>query len=159
MSDPSRDFGLTAPERKAVRDHVPWGRPLRDGSATDPSGKPIDLVAHVIDNRERLVLKPAHSYGGLDVQLGWRLDQGAWESAVADALEDDFVVQERIELHRRSYPTLDPEAPRQDFFEDTDPFLFDGRPAGILSRLSPGEITNVHAGGGVVPTFVIEDRD
>lgn len=43
-------------------------------------------------------------------------------------------------------------------YEDTDPFLFEGRLGGVLSRLSPTEITNVHAGGSVVPTFVIQPR-
>ncbi|MGI9557239.1 MAG: hypothetical protein ACR2N5_04780 [Solirubrobacterales bacterium] len=158
ISDPDQDFGLTAAERRAVREHVPWGRPLRDGDTTDASGKTVDLVAHVLKNRERLVVKPAHSYGGLDVQLGWRQDQSQWENTISDALEGDFVVQQRVELHRRSYPTLDAADRRQEFFEDTDPFLFEGRLGGMLSRLSPGEITNVHAGGGVVPTFVVEPR-
>jgi hypothetical protein len=103
------------------------------------------------------VLKPAHGFGGRGVVLGWRVDAAAWRAAVEDGLRDGAVVQARVEEHRMPYPELAPGLPERRYYEDADPFLFDGRLAAVLTRLSEAEITNVrpHAGGGVVPTFVL----
>jgi hypothetical protein len=40
---------------------------------------------------------------------------------------------------------------------DVDPYVFDGRPFGCLTRLSSSALLNVTAGAGsVVPTYVVE---
>ena len=40
---------------------------------------------------------------------------------------------------------------------DLDPYLFEGRPSGCLTRLSSSALLNVTAGAGsVVPTYVVE---
>jgi hypothetical protein len=158
LTDPSRDFGFSAAEREAIRAHVPWTRRLVDGRTADPDGSEVDLVSHVRENREHLVLKPSHDYGGHGVRLGWREDDAAWEGAVARALEEDYIVQRRVRLHREEYPTMEGGESRERYFEDTDPFVFDGRVRGMLARLSPSEITNVHAAGSVVASFVVAPR-
>ncbi|HYM67713.1 MAG TPA: hypothetical protein VEW68_10510, partial [Patescibacteria group bacterium] len=44
-----------------------------------------------------------------------------------------------------------------DLAVDLDPYLFDGRAAGFLTRVSAAALLNVTAGAGsIVPTFVIE---
>ena len=109
-------------------------------------------------HRRHLVLKPSHDFGGHGVHLGWRTDDAAWDAAIAEAIEADYIVQHRVELHREEYPTLDGAGARATYYEDTDPFVFDGTAAGMLTRLSPDEITNVHASGGVVASFVVSER-
>ncbi len=155
MTDPEFEARLDARERAAVRDHVPWSRPVRAGRTTDRDGSEVDLVEHVLAERERLVLKPAHEYGGRGVTLGWRTDDRAWAAALAAAIEGDFIVQARVELHRRSFPSLEEAGAERSFYEDTDPFSFRGRLGGFLTRLSPSEITNVHAGGGLTASVAI----
>ncbi|MBK5115377.1 MAG: hypothetical protein JJE23_00505 [Thermoleophilia bacterium] len=158
MTDPSHDFGFAAAERAAVRDHVPWGRQLAEGRTSDAHGRRVDLVEHVLADREHLVLKPAHEFGGQGVLLGWHQDPGAWRAAVEAGLAADYIVQRRVPLHRADYPTLDAPGSRRSYFEDTDPFAFQGRVGGMLTRLSRGEITNVHEGGSVVASFAIAER-
>jgi hypothetical protein len=155
MTDPEHDFGFDGPEREAIRDHVPWGRPVADGRTTDHDGNSVDLVEHLVADREHLVLKPSHDFGGHGVTLGWRTDEAGWRRAIEDALAADFIVQRRVPLHHREYPLMEPLGERRAYYEDTDPFLFAGAASGFLTRLSPGEITNVHAEGSVAPTFVI----
>src|SRR3712207_6901224 len=41
---------------------------------------------------------------------------------------------------------------------DLDPLLFNGVVGSAFTRLSSNELANVTAGGGMVPTFIIEDR-
>jgi hypothetical protein len=155
MTDPGHDFGFDAGEREAVREHVPWGRPVVDGHTTDEGGERVDLVEHLVAERERMVLKPSHDFGGHGVTLGWRTDEAAWRTAIDDALAADFIAQRRVALHHREYPLMEPLGERRAYYEDTDPFLFAGVSGGFLTRLSPDEITNVHADGSVAPTFVV----
>lgn len=159
MSDPAHEFGFDAAERAVIRDHVPWGRLLVDGRTTDAHGREVDLIEHVLAEREHLVLKPAHEFGGRGVRLGWREDEGGWRRSVEEAVEADYIVQRRVPLHHADYPTMEAPGSRLTYFEDTDPFLFGGRAGGVLTRLSLDEITNVHVGGSVVASFAVEPLD
>ncbi|HEX8752480.1 MAG TPA: hypothetical protein VF731_03610 [Solirubrobacterales bacterium] len=155
LSDPELDFGFSAAERAAIAAQVPWTRRVVEGRTTGPHGENVDLVAHLLEQRPDLVLKPAHGFGGHDVVLGWHQDDAAWEAALATALEADFVVQRRIEMQQENYPAMEPGAPARAFYEDTDPFLFGGATGGLLTRLGTSEITNVHAAGSVCASFVV----
>jgi hypothetical protein len=158
LTDPEQDFGFSAAEREAIRDHVPWARPVADGPTTDPAGKRVDLVEHLREQRQHLVLKPAHDFGGHGVALGWREDDSAWERAIEVALEADFIAQRRVELQREEYPSMEPGAPARRLYEDTDPFMFRGEFGGLLTRLGASEITNVHADGSVCASVALAPR-
>ena len=158
LTDPEQDFGFTAAERTAIRAHVPWTRQVRDGKSTDPAGAQVELLPYLAEHRERLVIKPTHEYGGHGVCLGWRMSAEEWEREIADALKGDCVAQRRVELRREEYPTMEAPGARELYYEDTDPYLFRGRLGGLLTRLSPSELTNVHANGSVVASFAIEPR-
>ncbi|MGH2962795.1 MAG: hypothetical protein ACRDL3_11485 [Solirubrobacterales bacterium] len=159
LTDPGYDFGFNGAERTAIREHVPWTRQVFDGKTTDAHGNEVDLVEHVAENRERLVLKPTHDFGGHGMRLGWDESEESWRDAIANALDTDYIAQHRVELRREEYPTMDAPGAHTLYCEDTDPFLFRGRLGGLLTRLSPGELTNVHAEGSVVASFAIEPRD
>jgi len=158
LTDPAHDFGFSAAERRAIREHVPWARPVREGATTDPDGESVDLVEYLRAHRRELVLKPAHGYGGHGVELGWRHDDSGWERAIGVALEADFVAQHRVELQREEYPTLEPGAPGRLFYEDTDPFMFRGEFGGLLTRLAGSEVTNLHADGSVCASVAVSPR-
>jgi hypothetical protein len=158
LTDPRYEFGFDAAERAAIRAHVPWARPVRDGRTTDPDGEEIDLVDYLRRQRRRLVLKPAHDFGGHGVTLGWREDDSSWEREIETALAADFVVQQRVELQREEYPAMAPGAPLCRLYEDTDPFMFRGEFGGMLTRLGTSEITNVHADGSVCATVAVSSR-
>ena len=158
LTDPGYDFGFTRAEHTAIREHVPWTRQVFDGRTTDEHDSEVDLVEHLVENRKRLVLKPTHDFGGHGVRLGWEEDEERWRDAITEALNTDYIAQRRVELRREEYPTMEARGARRLYYEDTDPFLFRGRVGGLLTRLSPGELTNVHAEGSVVPSFAIEPR-
>ena len=158
LTDGSHDFGFTKEEAAAIRAHVPWGRVLREGHSTDAEGNRVDLVEHVRSRKDDLVLKPAHAAGGKGVRLGWMCDGSEWDEAVREALERDFVVQEKVGATREEYPLLEEGFPLREFFEDTDPFHFPGGYSALFCRISTAEITNVAQGGSIVPTFVIDAR-
>ena len=158
LTDPGYEFGFTAEERAAIHGHVPWTRQVFEGKTTDRHGAEVDLVEHLLEYRERLVLKPSHDFGGHGVHLGWRHTDDEWRDAIQTALDTDYIAQHRVELRREEYPTMLGPGDRRPYYEDTDPYLFRGSVGGVLTRLSPGELTNVHAEGSVVPSFAIEPR-
>jgi hypothetical protein len=67
------------------------------------------------------------------------------------------VVQERIPVRREVFPMFD--APggvtMRDMLVDFAPYLFRGRMAGYLTRLSATGLANVTSGGGQVPAFIV----
>jgi hypothetical protein len=148
---------FTEAERAAIATHVPWTRRVREGHATR-EGRTIDLPGHVRANRERLVMKPNDEYGGKGVYIGWEMSQADWEAALAEALRGSYVVQEKVDLQRETFPELSPELRFRDLVVDLDPFVFEGEVEGFLTRLSGTSLANVTSGGGQVPAFLVEPR-
>jgi hypothetical protein len=142
---------------RAIARHIPWTRKLREGPTTRAGRAIADLVEYVRDHRGELVLKPNDEYGGKGVVLGWTVDQPAWESAIASGLEQSTVVQEAIPVPKDVFPILLEGIEFMELSYDTDPYLFEGHPRGVMTRLSSSALLNVTAGAGsLVPTYVIE---
>ncbi len=155
LSDPDTDLHLDEEEQEVVRSNLPWTRLMHEHRTTDPTGQSVDLVPWVKEHKDELVLKPSHDFGAHGVSLGWTCSLAEWENAAQAALESEFIVQQRVPLRREFYPTAEKGMPDAPFFEDIDPFIFAGRFAGILVRLSPTEITNVHSGGSIASPFLL----
>jgi hypothetical protein len=69
------------------------------------------------------------------------------------------VVQQRIAVRREVFPVRTPNGiEMRDMLVDFAPYLFRGRMAGCLTRLSSTGLANVTSGGGQVPSFVVDPR-
>lgn len=157
LTDDDTQALLTEEERAAVAAHVPWTRRVLEGKAVR-EGVKVDLPAFILVNRERLVMKPNDEYGGKGVFIGWEMSDTDWRAALAEALRGSYVVQERVEVARQTFPELAPDLQFRDFIVDLDPFLFQGEVEGFLTRLSGTSLANVSSGGGQVPAFLAEPK-
>jgi uncharacterized circularly permuted ATP-grasp superfamily protein len=157
LTDDDIQAQLTDAERAAVATHVPWTRRVLEGRTTR-EGESVDLPQYILQNREHLVMKPNDEYGGKGVFIGWETSDADWRAALADALRASYVVQEKVEVGRQSFPELAPDLHFRDFIVDLDPFLFQGEVEGFLTRLSGTSLANVSSGGGQVPAFLVEPR-
>jgi uncharacterized circularly permuted ATP-grasp superfamily protein len=148
-------------ELEAVNAHVPWTRTFRE-EKTFYNGEEIDLVAWTRANSSKLVLKPNDDYGGHGIYIGWNSDEHEWDRAIQEALENgDYLVQERVQTSKEFFPYVD-EAGMIHHVEqlvDLDPLLFGGKVGSAFTRLSSSELANVTAGGGMVPTFIISEKE
>ncbi len=147
---------LSPEERALVARVVPWTRRVEE-RRTRKDGREIDLVPWVLEHREELVMKPAHEYGGRAVLLGWETDAPGWHAAVDAALDGAWVVQQRVEIPEEPFPVF--EDGRLDFVPlkvNTNPFYVLGEPAGAVTRTSRDDVVSVSAGGGSVPTFIVD---
>ncbi len=150
-------------EREMIRKHVPWTRVMAD-VRTAHYGDPIELVTFVRREREQLVLKPSDEYGGTGVTLGWETDEAGWDAAIGKAISASggaWIVQERIPVRREVYPWVKPDGSVEfrDMLVDFAPYLFRGKLAGFLTRLSATGLANVTSGGGQVPAFRVSAKN
>ena len=147
---------LSDEERAFVARVVPWTRRVAE-RRTARDGRDVDLIPHVLQEREGLVLKPAHGYGGASVYVGSETASSDWEKAVRAALAGPWVVQERVEIPEESFPVVENGGLAfRSFKVNVNPFYVHGAEVGAVTRASRSAVINVSAGGGSLPTFVLE---
>ena len=160
LSD-ERNSGLFNMEELAAIDaHIPWTYRVEERHARY-RGQSIDLVPYIFEHREHFVLKPNDEYGGKGIVLGWEADAATWGQAIQTALQEPYIVQERVAIPSEPYPSMiDGHVALLDRMLDTNPLIFYGSYMdGCLSRLSQEALLNVTAGtGSAVATFVVEKR-
>lgn len=143
-------------ERALLSRALPWTRRVAE-RRTLKDEREIDLLPFILAERERLVLKPAHAYGGRSVFLGSETSPEDWETAARAALDSPWVVQERVTIPEEPFPVVDDsgELTFVSLKVNANPFYVAGEEAGAVTRASRSSVINVSAGGGSVPTFVV----
>ena len=148
-------------ELQAIKAHIPWTRNFREEKTFYNDGE-IDLVDWTRENSHKLVLKPNDDYGGSGIYIGWNSSANEWDLAIKHALEDgDYLVQERVSTSKEIFPYIESDGKILMFDQlvDLDPLLFNGRVGSAFTRLSTTELANVSSGGGMVPTFIISEKE
>ena len=160
LSDERNAELFNVEELAAIDAHIPWTYRVEDRHARY-RGQTIDLLPYIFEHRENFVLKPNDEYGGKGIVLGWEVSSDDWGRAIQGALQEPYIVQERVAIPSESYPSLvDGRVTFIDRMLDTNPLIFYGSYMdGCLSRLSTEALLNVSAGtGSAVATFVVEKR-
>lgn len=167
LTDEQNARFFSTEERELIRKHVPWTRVVAD-TKTKYDGEPIELLAYIRKNQKKLVMKPSDEYGGMGVTLGWEVDKKHWGRAIETALSGGklakehgiWIVQERIPMRREMFPHIGQgnKVEFRDMLVDFAPYLFRGKVAGYLTRLSSTSLANVTRGGGQIPSFRVEPK-
>jgi uncharacterized circularly permuted ATP-grasp superfamily protein len=159
LTDERHSAMFSAEERELIRRHIPWTAIVEDGPVVR-GGKRFGLLEHLTANREQFVIKPNDEYGGTGVTLGWETSEAAWATALERAVAErdrGWVAQERIAVRREVFPVCHQgEAAMRDMLVDFAPYVFRGKLAGFLTRLSATGLANVTSGGGQLPAFVVQ---
>ncbi len=161
----ARYFSLE--ERELIQRHIPWTRVVADVK-TAYDGEAIELLEYVRKNQKNLVMKPSDEYGGKGVTLGWEVEKKDWTTTIEQALpggkaakeQGCWIVQERIPMRRGAFPHIGKgnKVEFKNMLVDFAPYLFRGRVAGYLTRLSSTSLANVTSGGGQIPSFRVEPK-
>ncbi|MGQ0712654.1 MAG: hypothetical protein ACT4PJ_02860 [Gemmatimonadaceae bacterium] len=160
LSDERNASLYTPAQREAIAAHIPWTRVVEERRTTHDA-MPIDLTSYIVEHKDQLVLKPNDEYGGKGIVLGWEVDDTEWSDGLRTALNEPYVVQERVALPSEPYPSvIDGQLHIADRMLDTAPYVVYGEYVdGCLTRLSTAALLNVTAGGGSsVPTLLVERR-
>jgi len=156
LSDRQLGLELSPEERSTIDASIPWTRLVRS-EETQYEGERVHLPGFVLTQQDRLVLKPADDYGGRGVVLGWEVSPGEWEQSLEQALQQPYVVQEKVPVPEDYFPVWSGDSIRMlPFMLDTDPLLFRGKLGSVLTRISGSALLNVSAGtGSTTPTFAV----
>src|SRR5262249_21341131 len=118
----------------------------------------IDLSDFILQNREKLVIKPNDDYSDLHTFFGWELDDAAWERALKQAMRAPYVVQEKVELVKSVFPLVN--YGHLEFREmrvDVPPHAYIGKVMGCSSWLSAGA-SGFSSTAGLAPTFILDSK-
>ncbi len=98
-------FGHLLPsgDRKLLTAIVPWTRIITQRK-THYKDDAIDLLPFILQNRDRLVLRPNNNSDSGRVFAGVDTSAAEWERALRTALHSSYVVQERTCFDRQSVP-------------------------------------------------------
>jgi len=167
LTDEKNARYFSGEERELIQRHVPWTRVVEDVK-TEHEGEPIELLPFIRKNQKHLVMKPSDEYGGKGVTLGWEVEKKEWEKTIEQALagaptgneQGCWIVQERIPMRRGVFPAIGKgdKVVYKNMLVDFAPYLFRGKVAGYLTRLSSTSLANVTSGGGQIPSFRVELR-
>lgn len=157
------DEALTAKfpihERKAIREHVPWTRVVKAGKSSYHEDAIPDLLEHIKQNRENLVLRPNDEYSDMHSYIGYEHDEGSWARAIREAQRAPYVVQERVKPARTVFPLMT--YGHLEFKEmqvDVQPQAFLGKVAGCSSYVSTAGPGSYSPASGFTPTFIIDAK-
>ena len=161
LTDERHGALFSAGERELIRRHIPWTAIVEDGPVVR-GGTTVGLLEHLRTHRDEFVVKPNDEYGGTGVTLGWETSDADWDAALQRAVAErdrGWVAQERISVRRELFPVCnDGGMAMRDMLVDFAPYIFRGRLAGFLTRLSATGLANVTSGGGQVPAFVVSPK-
>ena len=110
---------------------------------------------HSIARQNTLVLKPADGCEGTGIYFGNQMDAAEWKACVANAVENNYVAQEFIDIPRISIDMYeDGTVVNKELYYDICPHFFikHGEVIGVghtLMRFSKNPIVNVSQGGGI----------
>ena len=148
---------FSAEERQVFRRHILWTRILSDRRTALPDGTTGDLIAHVREERELLVLKPNRAYGGVGVVIGPSLSLEEWGRAIDRALADKerWVVQVLANIPVYLFPVVGPDGAVHDApFYTVMGFAPSKYGLAILGRASQKQVVNVAQRGGMCAVLV-----
>lgn len=150
---------FTTEEKHTIDKYVPWSRKMVAGRTTY-KGEKICLQDFILENREKLILKPAIGYGGENIRIGKKTPGKEWEKVVKKALnERKWMVQEWVEPLPGVYLAGENNYEKHDVVLGF--FVFGSRYGGAWARIMPQKsskgIINCHQGAAVSVIFEVEE--
>ncbi|GAA0378675.1 hypothetical protein [Bacillus horti] len=146
---------LTHDEVEAIRKHVPWTRKL-ENRTSEYEGATIDLLSFTRSNKDSLVLKIDNETRGSNVFIGNMVQQAEWDSLIEKNKDTNWVVQEYYPIKEICVPiAMDGDVSFVNKKFGIDMFMFGGKYAGVVSRISENSIINVGQGGFEQPVIEV----
>lgn len=125
-------------EQAFIHRTLPWTRRLQE-RRTERNGKVVDLIPHVREHKDELVLKPGGGSGALDVVAGAFHDMARWDGAISRAVvEGDWIVQQYVPPRESRFICYEEGEPREEVLACLwGAYVLNGRPSGFVLRAGP----------------------
>ena len=128
--------------RKAVDEFIPWTRIFRDKPVAF-HGKNVNLFDFTRKNKDLFVLKPCESKCGYGIFQGKFLNGAQWDNAIHTAANQDYIIQEFIELPREFFPRFLPNMENELRYIHLGAYCFGGNFSGLLGRTCANPLLTV----------------
>jgi uncharacterized circularly permuted ATP-grasp superfamily protein len=130
-----------------LRTLVPWTALVEDGP----------VLERIEKGRENLVLKPADSWGGQGIYLGWELTESQWREGIEEALRGRYVAQEKVTIPQAEMPVATESGWEFSTYRlDFNPYTFSTSVGMPLIRLAGSDLLNIKAGGQLTVSYVLD---
>ncbi len=144
-----------AEDLQVVREIIPWTKKIQDRLIL-ADGREVEARPYLLEAREGLVIKHANAYSSSAVYIGEDAEPEKWREIVDESLKGDWIVQERIELPEMDIPYWeDGEVKNARCIYNVNPYIYDGKFGGFLTRASTDKLTSFTKGtiAAIVPCF------
>lgn len=156
FSDPRFSHNFSPTDQAFISAHVPWTRLVEHRDSTNADGDQINLPEYIMENRQKLVLKPTNATRGEGVTIGRFSSQEGWSECVRQACRTPHVVQAYVEPS--AIRAVDPTTHKcVDMSFGIDLYVFGGHLAGFQARASVDPVMNVGRRGILLPIAIAED--
>ncbi|MDB4955253.1 MAG: hypothetical protein JWO36_2822 [Myxococcales bacterium] len=110
--------------------------------------------AMVTSSPGKWVLKKSEGHGGMNVVLPMVSSRKSWRDAMDASSRDVWIAQDYLDVPRMAVPVVEGDSMVwQVKYFNWNPFVFGGRYAGGLVRVSTTPLINITQGGGLLPTL------
>lgn len=147
---------LTKEQIEMVNKHILWTRKLEE-TITSFKEEEVNLIQYIIENKDLFVLKVDNSTRGENVFLGKYTNHETWSKIINDNKNGNWIVQEYNEI-----PSVEIlECKGENIIKENkkfgiDIFMFGGKYAGIVSRISDKAVINLGQGGYEQPVIALK---
>ena len=140
---------LTDEEIEFVAEHIP---------ATNYLDTKYCCLENVKEMKDKLIIKPLDSYGSKGVYAGIDYSQEKWDGLVEDSIRNgDYLYQEYCPPYRTDNIYLVEEKPQWKRYTNMSGlFVYNGKLAGVYSRLSDGGIISSQYNEKAVATMYVD---
>ena len=136
-------------ERDFVRAHVPYTNLLAEGSADR---------SRLLREKDRWLIKPLDSYASRGVWAGCDCTEQEWAAHIDDSMNQNYIYQEYCPPFRTgNICFIEEPAEFKDYTNMSGLFVYNGRLAGVYSRLSDGGIISSQYNEKAVPSLVLTE--
>lgn len=146
LRDPALQKYLTPEENAFIEAHLPGSWDLTHKNA-----------ARFAAERSRWILKPKDGYAAKGVWAGVDVTDALWKKLIRDSADMDYIVQEYIPHYQSENIDLIHRDGFRKFANLTGLYVYNGKFAGVYSRLSDAGIVSTQYNERMVPTIFLKD--
>lgn len=138
---------LSEEERQLVKNHIP---------ITEEFGGDERIFEKVLKNKDQYIIKPIDSFASQGVNAGRDFSYEKWEEVLTKCWNKDYLFQEFIDPYTRPFVQFeDGELKVRDFKLNIGVYMYNGRFAGVYTRISRENIIFGREGYFSIPSMLI----
>lgn len=139
---------FTEEEREFLKKHLPQTANLTSA-----------VARKIADNKNRWIIKPKDSYAAKGVWAGVDVSEALWKRLLHDFKDTDYIVQEYVPHYATDNIDLISESEFKPWHNLTGLYVYNGKFAGVYSRLADTGIVSTQYNERMIPTFFLKDQN